>query len=212
MQSTQLLKSKACLTPLPNNATHHELTKYCNHSKMDYQEKAKFKVNNHQDIFGSQMNLKCNLTCPLWKTNKLFSVHTTSITSYRNVWMYRWACLQSGLIINGGLASMLTFLRSKSRRTKTAKNLAYRLKKTQLVRHGIQEALTFSFTQRSVFIFLLAVQSKTPGWRFQIGQHFWKALFPVHTAGFVWVVGKILETDAFVTPIHLHIIFFVIWG
>ena len=177
MQSVQLLKSKACLTPLPNNATHHELTKYCNHSKMDYQEKAKFKVNNHQDIFGSQVNLKCNLTCPLWKTNKLFSVHTTSITSYRNVWMYRWACLQSGLIINGGLASMLTFLRSKSRRAKTAKNLAYRLKKTQLARHGIQEALTFSFTQRSVFIFLLAVQSKTPGWRFQIGKHFWKARF-----------------------------------
>ena len=98
---------------------------------------------------------------------------------------------------------MLTFLRSKSRRTKTAKNLAYRLKKTQLVRHGIQEALTFSFTQRSVFIFLLAVQSKTPGWRFQIGKHFWKAMFPVHTAGFVWLVGNILETDAFVAPIHL---------
>ena len=45
-------------------------------------------------------------------------------------------------------------------------------KKTQVVRRGIQEALTFSFTQRSVFIFLLAVQSKTPGWRFQIGKHF----------------------------------------
>ena len=74
-------------------------------------------------------------------------------------------------------ASMLTFLQSQSRREKTAENLAQRLKKTQLVRHGIQEALTFSFTQRSVFIFLLAVQSKTPGWCFQIGKHFEKLCF-----------------------------------
>ena len=34
-----------------------------------------------------------------------------------------------------------------------------------------------------------------------------KSSFPVHTAGFVWLVGKILETDAFVAPIHLHFFF-----
>ena len=73
MQWVQLLKSKACLTPLPNKATHHEVTKYCNHPKMDNQEKAKFKVRNHQDIFRSQMNLKCNLTCPPWKNEQIIS-------------------------------------------------------------------------------------------------------------------------------------------
>ena len=68
--------------------------------------------------------------------------------------------------------SMLAVRLDNQRRAGKHAHLPPIEEQTQLVRHGIQEALTFSFTQRSVFIFLLAFQSKTPGWRFQIGQHF----------------------------------------